>query len=90
MLVDINTGPEILDTVITSSATIPRITIPTCTFPSSTWMGELMVAVFTSTNTFPTSQGGADAIMFGGINYLRELKSYGRYNDCNAKYDWFV
>ena len=36
MLVDINTGPEILDTVITSSATIPRITIPTCTYPSST------------------------------------------------------
>jgi hypothetical protein len=36
--------------------------------------GVLMVAVFTSTNAFPTSQGGADAIMFGGINYLRELR----------------
>jgi len=30
LVIDINTGPEILDTVITSSATIPRITIPTC------------------------------------------------------------
>ena len=90
MLVDINTGPEVLDTVITSSATIPRITIPTCTYPSAKRMGGLMVAVFTSTNTFPTSQGGADAIMFGGITYLRDLKSNSRYNDCNAEYDWFV
>jgi len=52
--------------------------------------GVLMVAVFTSTDTFPTSQGGADAIMFGGITYLRDLKSNSRYNDCNAEYDWFV